>query len=274
MANFTADTLTNATVYGQDREKIGKVGQLYVDDNTGDPTFVTVTTGLFGTKETFVPVQDAQEENGDLYVPYTKEFIKDAPNIDPDAHLSETEQERLYTYYNGHSGYSGYTETTGAAGYAGTTDTTSGYSTAGTTGADRDLDRDWDLNRDTEAEVVRREEQLNVGKETQERGRARLRKHVTTETQTVQVPVSREEVRVERTPISEGEENSGAPLGEDEAEVILREERPVVSKETVGTEKVSLGKETVQETERVQAEVAKEHVEVEGAETDRDRGIR
>jgi uncharacterized protein (TIGR02271 family) len=249
MANITAETLTNATVYGQDREKIGKVGQLYMDDQTGEPTFVTVSTGLFGTRETFVPLRDAREENGDLYVPYTKDFIKDAPNMDPDEHLSEEEQDRLYAYYEGGGAGTAETETAGAAGAAGT---------------DRDTE--------TEAEVIRREEQLKVGKETQERGRARLRKYVTTETETVQVPVAREEVRVERTPVSEGEEVSGAPLGEEEAEVTLHEERPVVSKETVGAEKVSLSKETVEDTERVQEEVTKEHVEVEGADTDRDKG--
>jgi uncharacterized protein (TIGR02271 family) len=246
MANITAETLTNATVYGQDREKIGKVGQLYMDDQTGEPTFVTVSTGLFGTRETFVPLRDAREENGDLYVPYTKDFIKDAPNMDPDEHLSEEEQDRLYAYY-GLGGAA--TDTSGAAGAAGT-----------------------DQDTGAEAEVIRREEQLNVGKETQERrARFRLRKYVTTDTETVQVPVSREEVRVEQIPVGEDEEVSGGPLGEDEAELTLREERPVVSKETVGAEKVSLSKETVEDTERVQAEVAKEHVEVEGAGTDRDR---
>jgi uncharacterized protein (TIGR02271 family) len=256
MANFDANTLTNATVYGQDREKIGKVGQVYLDDQTGEPTFMTVSTGLFGTKETFVPVKDAREENGDLYVPYTKDFIKDAPNMDPDEHLSEEEQDRLYAYYAGQGGYAA-AGTTGTAGGEQTTE----RGTAATAG-------------DTDAEVIRREEQLKVGTETREAGRARLRKYVTTETENVQVPVSREEVRVERTPVSEGEDVSGAPLGEEETEVTLREERPVVSKETVGAEKVSLDKEKVEDTETVQAEVAKEHVEVEGAEEDRGRGTR
>jgi uncharacterized protein (TIGR02271 family) len=278
MAHFTAETLTNATVYGRNGEKIGKVAGVYENEQTGEPTFVTVSTGLFGTKETFVPVGDAWEENGDLNVPYTKDFIKDAPNMDPDEHLSEEEQDRLYAYYGvggaGSTTGTAGTDTTGTtesggtsddAGAAGTATDTSGA--AGAAGTERDTD--------TEAEVIRREEQLNVGKETQERrARFRLRKYVTTDTETVQVPVSREEVRVEQIPVGEDEEVSGGPLGEDEAEVTLREERPVVSKETVGAEKVSLSKETVKDTERVQAEVAKEHVEVEGADTDRDRDTR
>lgn len=276
MAHLTAETLTNATVYGRNGEKVGKVAGVYENDQTGEPTFVTVSTGLFGTKETFVPVQDAWEENGELNVPYTKDFIKDAPNMDPDEHLSEEEQDRLYAYY-GLGGAGSTTGTTGTdttvttetggtperAGAAGTD--TSGA--AGTAGTDQDAD--------TGAEVIRREERLQVGKETQERRvRVRLRKYVTTHTETVQVPVSREEVRVERIPDGEAEEASGAPLGEEGAEVTLREERPVVSKETVGAEKVSLGKETVEDTERVQAEVAKEHVEVEGVDADRDKGRR
>jgi uncharacterized protein (TIGR02271 family) len=272
MANFDANTLTNATVYGQDREKIGKVGQLYMDDQSGEPTFVTVSTGLFGTKETFVPVKDAREENGDLYVPYTKDFVKDAPNMDPDEHLSEEEQDRLFAYYagqGGSAGQSGYAAA-GTTGTAGERTTTEGAA-AGTAGA---VTGGAATGGDTDAEVIRREEQLKVGTETREAGRARLRKYVTSETENVQVPVSHEEVRVERTPVSEGEGVSGAPLGEEETEVTLREERPVVSKETVGAEKVSLDKEKVEDTETVQADLAKEHVEVEGADEDRGRGTR
>jgi uncharacterized protein (TIGR02271 family) len=268
MANFTAEALTNATVYGRNGEKIGKVAGVYENEQTGEPTFVSVSTGLFGTKETLVPVGDAWGDNGDLNVPYTKDFIKDAPNIDPDEHLSEEEQDRLYAYYGvGGVGSTTGTDTTGTRETGGTPDdagvATDTSGAAGAAGTERDTG--------AEAEVVRREEQLHVGKETQERrARVRLRKYVVTDTETVQVPVSREEVRVEQIPVGEDEEVSGGPLGEDEAEVTLRQERPVVSKETVGAEKVSLSKETVEDTERVQAEVAKEHVEVEGVDTDRD----
>ena len=116
--------------------------------------------------------------------------------------------------------------------------------------------------------VVRHEEQLHVGKERQETGRARLRKYVVTENETVDVPLEREEVRVERTPLS-GTEATAGTIGEEDVDVTLHEERPVVAKETVGVEKVGLEKETVRDTERVDAEVRKEQVEVE---TDAERG--
>lgn len=93
------DRLQDLDVFDRHGDKIGAVGQIYVDDNTGEPTFVTVKTGLFGTKETFVPVRDAEHVNDGLRVPFDKAFVKDAPNIDSDGHLSESEQDNLYTYY-------------------------------------------------------------------------------------------------------------------------------------------------------------------------------
>lgn len=93
------DRLQDLDVFDRHGDKIGAVGQIYVDDNTGEPTFVTVKTGLFGTKETFVPVRDAEQVNDGLRVPFDKAFVKDAPNIDSDGHLSESEQDNLYTYY-------------------------------------------------------------------------------------------------------------------------------------------------------------------------------
>ncbi|WP_147050542.1 YsnF/AvaK domain-containing protein, partial [Kocuria flava] len=188
--------------------------------------------------------------------------------------------------------------TAGTAGYAGTerddryatdtdrnavpaTGTTAG--TAGTAGyaeteRTEELDRDRtagtaDLDRDRtgvdDGSVVRHEEQLHVGKERRETGRARLRKYVVTDHETVDVPVEREEVRVERTPLS-GTEATAGTIGEEDVEVTLHEERPVVAKETVGVEKVGLEKETVRDTERVEADVRKEQVDVEN---DADRGL-
>jgi uncharacterized protein (TIGR02271 family) len=113
--------------------------------------------------------------------------------------------------------------------------------------------------------MTRSEERLNVGTETREAGRARLRKHVVTEQQQVQVPVSREELRVEREPITDanrGDAYDGAAISEDEHEVVLREERPVVDTEAVAVERVKLGTETVRDEETVSGEVRKEEIEV------------
>jgi uncharacterized protein (TIGR02271 family) len=113
--------------------------------------------------------------------------------------------------------------------------------------------------------VTRSEEQLRVGTERVEAGRARLRKYVVTEQQTVQVPVSHEEIRVEREPITDANRDaalSGADITEEEHEVVLTAERPVVTTEAVPVERVRLGTETVTETETVSGQVRKEQIEL------------
>jgi uncharacterized protein (TIGR02271 family) len=115
--------------------------------------------------------------------------------------------------------------------------------------------------------MTRSEQRLNVGKERVQAGRARLRKYVVRDTQTVNVPVEREELRLEREPITDaniGDAMSGPDLKEDEVEVTLTEERPVVTTETVPVERVRVGKEVRTDTEAVSADVAREEIEVEG----------
>ncbi|MGT2461368.1 PRC-barrel domain-containing protein [Sinomonas atrocyanea] len=86
-------------VIGQDGEKIGRLSGLYVDDDTQDPTWVTVKTGLFGLKESFVPLREANMRGSDLVVRCTKDQVKDAPRIDPEGHLEPGEEDRLYRHY-------------------------------------------------------------------------------------------------------------------------------------------------------------------------------
>ena len=108
-------------------------------------------------------------------------------------------------------------------------------------------------------------EQLRVGTERVEAGRARLRKYVVTEQQSVQVPVTREEARIEREPITDanrGDALSGAAITEEEHEVVLHEERPVVTTEAVPVERVRLGTKTVTEQETVTGDIHKEQVEI------------
>jgi uncharacterized protein (TIGR02271 family) len=115
--------------------------------------------------------------------------------------------------------------------------------------------------------MTRSEEELRVGTETRERGRARLRKYVTTETQQVTVPVQREEVRVEREPITDANldaATSGPAISEEEHEVTLREEEVVVDKRAVPRERVRLDTETVTDERQVSEEVRKEQIEVDG----------
>ncbi len=176
--------LDDSVVVGTDGE-IGKVGQVYTDNDTGQPSWVTVKTGWFGTNESFVPLNAATIEDGTIRVPYDKDMIKGAPNNDAGEPLSETDEQELYSYYNltGPAGDAdGYERS-----QARLDDTGTDIPARGTVSGDADY-------------LTRSEEQLHVGTEKVQTGRARLRKVVVTEQQTVTVPVTREEVRVVREP--------------------------------------------------------------------------
>jgi uncharacterized protein (TIGR02271 family) len=262
------DTVVGSTAYDKDGDKVGKIGGLYYDDATNEPSWLTVQTGLFGTKETFIPVQGAEVTGDRVILQYDKATVKDAPNVDEDGHLSPQEEEQLYRYYGVR--YAGGVET---GRYAG------GAETRGVTDTGRTFDRDGDVDRgdvrdtvgrdtsgpNTDSAMTRSEEQLRVGTETHEAGRARLRKHVVTEHQQVTVPVTREEVTLEREPITEtnrGAAYDGPAISEEEHEVTLHAERPVVDTEAVAVERVRLGKETVTDQETVGGEVRKEEIEL------------
>ncbi len=87
------------TVVGSQGEKIGKIDQLYQDEQGGQPEWALVNTGLLGTKKTFVPIRGAQPTGEDLQVPITKDQVKDAPRIDTDEELSQQEERRLFEHY-------------------------------------------------------------------------------------------------------------------------------------------------------------------------------
>jgi uncharacterized protein (TIGR02271 family) len=249
-----------ANVLDSDGDKVGPVGQVYLDDETGQPEWVTVKTGLFGTKESFVPIREASRTGDSLRVPYSKSTIKDAPQVDDEqGHLSPEEEAALYRHYGLAEGTSaGYVE-------GGQSRTGGGYDDVQARGA---VGHDTS-GPTTDNAMTRSEEQLHVGTERREAGRARLRKYIVTEQQQVTVPVQREEVRIEREPITEGNRDqamSGKPISEEEHEVVLHEERPVVQKEAVPVERVRLAKETVTEQVQVNEEVRKEQIETGGIE--------
>ncbi|MBT1193880.1 DUF2382 domain-containing protein [Rhodococcoides kroppenstedtii] len=258
------DTVAGGDVYGNDLQKIGSVGQIYLDNDTDRPEWVTVKTGLFGTKETFVPLADATVSDGNVHVPYGKEKVKDAPRIDADGALSPAEEDELYAYYGvGLRGEldsgSGHTDTLTAG--------TEGTGVAGIEESDRSsgvVGHDTSGPTTDEA-MTRSEEQLRVGTRTEESGRARLRKYVVTEQQTRSVPVSHEEVTIEREPITEANApaaTDGPTISEEEHEVVLHAEKPVVEKEVTPIERIKLGTETVQEERTVTEDVRKEQVEL------------
>ncbi|MDN3243916.1 PRC and DUF2382 domain-containing protein [Streptomyces mutabilis] len=269
-------------VYDGDGNKIGDAKHVFFDDMTGRPEWVSVKTGMFGSNESFIPIRDAAVVQDHLEVPYRKDQVKDAPNVDVDAggHLSESEEHRLYDYYGinwdsvlseaertddgrfaagpGPAGTAQAAGAAGAAGMAGTAGTAGG--TAGRReGADRTGMRGDDA-------MTRSEEQMHVGVERRESGRARLRKYVVTEEVQQTVPVSHEEVRVEREPITDanrGDALAGPEISEAEHEVTLHEERPVVETETVPVERVRMTTEEHTEDEVVRGQVRKERIEAE-----------
>jgi uncharacterized protein (TIGR02271 family) len=248
----------------RDGDKVGSIDAIYVDDQSGQPEWALVNTGLFGTKSTFVPLAEATTSGDNVQVPYEKQLIKDAPNMDPDGHLSEAEEQQLWRHYGLDYG-AGYTDTAAQGRVTEDVDLPAGVGAGG-----REAGYDT-TDQTTDEAMTRSEEELRVGTEAHERGRVRLRKYVTTEQEQVTVPVQREEVRVEREPITDANidaATSGPEISEAEHEVVLREERPVVEKEVVPRERVRLDKDTVTGEEQVGEEVRKEQIEVDEGGTD------
>src|SRR5687767_2158180 len=194
-------------------DKLGKLEEIYLDAETGAPEWALVNTGLFGTKSTFVPLRDATDEGGSLRVPYEKAQVKDAPKMDPDGELSQQQEAELYRHYgldySESRSDSGLPE--GGAGAGTTTERpdTVGHDTSGPT---------------TDNAMTRSEEELRIGKTERETGRARLRKYIVEDEVTQTVPVRREEVRVEREPITDANIDNateGPAISDEEHEVVL-----------------------------------------------------
>jgi len=218
--------LHGAPVYDGAGDQIGKVEEIFVDTDSQNPEWIGLGTGFFGTKRVLVPIQGVQPEGDGIAVAYEKDLVKGSPDIDDDQISAETERE-LYAYY-GLDGVSGGDVPSGGAG-------------------------------DT---VTRHEEELAVGKQEVEAGRARLHKWVETEPVAMDVELQHETARVthERVDQPVGD----AELGEDTIDVPLRGERAVVQKQTVAKERVGIEKDVETDRQTVQDEVRKERVEVEG----------
>jgi uncharacterized protein (TIGR02271 family) len=241
-------------------DKLGTIDAIYLDDETGQPEWATVTSGLFSVRTAFVPLAQAQDTGDSVQVPYDKQQVKNAPGMEAGGQLSQDDEAELYRHYGlddrHHRSDSGLPvgerDRDGDGVHDDVPDTAVGRDTSGPT---------------TDEAMTRSEEELRVGTETRERGRARLRKHVTTEQQTVTVPVQREEVRVEREPITDANldaATSGPAISEEEHELTLREEEVMVDKRAVPKERVRLDTETVTDERQISEEVRKEHIEVDG----------
>jgi uncharacterized protein (TIGR02271 family) len=233
-------TLRGNVVIDEDGDKIGNLEEIYLDQDTDQPEWALVSASALGGSK-FVPLKNANTEGDNLRVAYDEDKVKGAPKMSADGELSQQEEAELYSYYG--LDYSEYGSNSGLP-----------EGEAGTAGASGDA-------------MTRSEEEVSVGKSTQERGRARLRKYVTTENVQTTVPVQREEVRLEREPITDanrGEAVSGRDITEDEHEVTLKEEVPTVEKQVVPKERVRLSKDTITDEQEVSEEVRKEQIEQEG----------
>jgi uncharacterized protein (TIGR02271 family) len=251
MTNVTEMQLRDCVgqqLFGRDGDKLGKIVDVYLDDQTNKPEWFAVTTGMFGKNVSFVPIAQASAYEGDIFVPYDKSTVKASPNAEPDGQLSQQEEARLYQHY-------------GLA--YGEQRSDSGLPEGGS--AD-DVDLRAGRRTDDDA-MTRSEEQLEVGKQRQAAGVARLRKWVETEHQTVTVPVQRERVRVETQPITEANRDramDGPDIAENVHEETLYEEVPVVDKKVVPKERVRLEKDVETEQQAVGGDVRKERIDVEG----------
>lgn len=293
--------LFNATAYDKDGEKLGDVNEVFVDDQSGQPTFVEVNHGLFGMNSSLVPLRGHDFSGDDLKLGFSKDRIKDAPDFDSDKPLTPEAQSDIFKHYGldnardvtdykdsnldskrdvqaGADKDHNLTAGAGAgagiagAGVAGAhadgnkpdTHTTDAAATERKAGVADDAAA---ARTNNDGELIRSEEQLNVNKERVASGEARLRKYVVTDTESVEVPVEREEVRVERTPINaeDAKNYNGSISGDsEEASVTLHEERVNVNKETVPVEKINLKKDTVRDTETHTEELRKEQIDTDG----------
>lgn len=273
MADFNRiEDLANATAYDVDGDKVGGVKDVYVNDTTGQPDFVSVNHGLFGGGDSIVPLRGHTLRDGELHLAFQKDRIEDAPDLDENGHLTTEDQDAFYRHYGLENTQDVTTYETGnrfaETGAAGAAGAGAGYAAGERTDVDTERRDVVDADRRDVAdndEIIRSEEQLNVSKDRVETGEVRLRKYVVNETENVEVPVEREEVRVVREPITDADRaNYDGNIGEQEASVTLSEERVNVSKESVPVEKVSLEKDTVRDTETVSEEVRKERFETDG----------
>jgi uncharacterized protein (TIGR02271 family) len=217
------------TAVDREGDKLGTIEEIYLDAETQRPEWALIKTGMFGTKSTFMPLEGSTSTGEQIEAPFTKQQVKDAPQPDADGELSPDDESALYAHYGLADGHDGGSSTDDA--------------------------------------MTRSEEELRVGTTKREAGRARLVKHVVTEDVTQTVPVKREEVRVEREPITDAnraDATTGGEITSEEHEVVLNEEEVVVDKQAVPKERVRMDKEVVTDEQQVSETLQKEQIETEG----------
>lgn len=233
------------TVVDSRGDSVGDIEDVYFDEETGRAEWALVNTGFFGMKHNFVPITEVDAPRGEtVQVRWDADYIKNAPKIDTDQELSQSEEQELASYY----GMRYSDERSGT-----------GLPQGGTTQGRQQTSE----GRDTA--MTRSEEELRVGKTRRPSELVRLRKYVVTENVQQTVPVTHEEVRVEREPITDanrGQATRGPEIRENVHEETLYTEEPVIEKRVVPKERVRLEKEQTTEEERVSEQVRKERIDV------------
>jgi len=264
MGTFTREDVLSwrgRDLVDNDGDKIGSIEDIYLDRETDAPEWAVVTTGLFGTKRTFVPISDAQPHDDGVRVPFEKATVKDAPRIDPDGELSHDEERTLYQHYG-----RDYADSERGSGLL-DRDTRDDREPRDADGSRGDVGGPGTdtSGRNTDDAMTRSEEELRVGTTERETGRVRLKKYVVEDEVTKTVPVRREEVRLEREPITDanrGDALDGPDISEEEHEVTLRSEEPVIEKRTVPKERVRLEKDVETDQREVSDTVRSERIDV------------
>jgi len=293
-------------VYDRDGDKIGKVDELFLDENDR-AEYLGVKMGFLGLEGTgLIPWEAARVNEGErrIEVSADKETVKNGPSYGDDEEITPEYEERIRSHYGlggGPQGSAGqqrgayrdyyyerdeeFTSSAAAAGVAGGEHREAGARGAeargeGPLAGERNRERGLDREREgldttargaggeDEMRVQRVEEELTAGTREREAGALRVRKRVRTDREQVRVPTRHEEVSVERVPV-EGREASGAEIGEDEVVMPVTKEEVVVEKRPVVKEEIRVRKDVVEDEEVVEEDVRREEVDIEDATTTR-----
>ena len=262
-------------VYDRDGEKIGKIDDLFVDEDD-QPEYIGVKTGFLGSRSTLVPMEAVRvnQRRRVVEVSQSKSRVKEGPTFNEDEEITPEHEERVREHYglNGrrspadrgvYDDYQpgGWTHDEHRKGFEPRRDTTT---------ASTGRRRGSNLVGEDELRVQRAEEELRVGTREREAGEMRVRKRVRTDRERIRVPKRREEVHVERVKV-EGREATEAEIGEDEFFVPVTEEEVVIEKRPVVKEEIRLRKDVVENEELVERDVRKEEIEIDDH---TERGVR
>ena len=274
---FTAleDRFAGYEVYDPDGEKIGKVDDLFVDENDS-PEYIGVKMGLLGMSSTLIPwdiVNSTDDEGRRIVVSVDKAKVKDGPTFDDDREITPEFESEVYSYY-GLQAAQGSEERGVYGQYYGEEhpgvamgDTESGEFREHAPEEEGVGEPGGDLDDEDELRVQRTEEELRAGTRERQAGALNVRKRVRTDRERMEVPTRREEVTVDRVPV-EGEA-AEAEIGEDEVSVPVTEEEVVVEKRPVAKEEVRIRKDVVEDTQTVEEDVRREEVDVDEGTTGR-----